>query len=87
LSSPTLSQRQQRRREATADRIVEAAGALFAEHGVAATTVAAIAARADVAHQTFFNHFPAKQDVVREIARRGHSFFAEANLIITRAHF
>jgi AcrR family transcriptional regulator len=78
LSSPTLSQRQQRRREATADRIVEAAGALFAEHGVAATTVAAIAARADVAHQTFFNHFPAKQDVVREIARRGHSFFAEA---------
>lgn len=77
MSTPVLSQRQQRRREATADRIVEAAGALFGERGVAATTVAAICERADVAHQTFFNHFPSKADVVRAIVRRGDAFLEE----------
>ncbi|MEN8159404.1 MAG: TetR/AcrR family transcriptional regulator [Myxococcota bacterium] len=77
MSTPA-STRQQRRREATADRIVEAAGALFGERGVQATKVADICARADVAHQTFFNHFPTKQDVVHELVRRGHDFLIEA---------
>src|SRR5262249_52285170 len=27
-----------------------------------------------VAHQTFFNHFPTKQDLVRELVRRGGEF-------------
>lgn len=82
-SAATLPSRQERRRQATADRIVEAAGTLFGERGVSATTVAAICARADVAHQTFFNHFPSKADVVRELVRRGDAFLeatAEAAL-------
>lgn len=54
-----------------------AAAALFGERGVEATKVADICERADVAHQTFFNHFPTKQDLVREIARIGHGFFLE----------
>lgn len=33
-----------------------------------AATVAEICERADVAHKTFFNHFPAKQDLVRAMA-------------------
>jgi AcrR family transcriptional regulator len=70
--------RYERRRRETADRIVEAAGELFGERGVEATKVADICARADVAHQTFFNHFPTKQELVREIARRGHDFFVAA---------
>ena len=45
---------------------------------IEATKVADICARADVAHQTFFNHFPTKQDLVREIARTGHDFFVAA---------
>jgi AcrR family transcriptional regulator len=73
----TLTRYDRRRRE-TADRIVAAAAELFGEHGVRATKVADICARADVAQQTFFNHFPAKQDLVRELVRRGHDFFMAA---------
>jgi AcrR family transcriptional regulator len=74
----TAPNRYQRRRQETAGRIVEAAAALFGERGVEATTVAEICERADVAHQTFFNHFPTKQELVREIARAGHDFFVAA---------
>jgi AcrR family transcriptional regulator len=69
--------RAERRRRETADRIVEAAGTLFAERGSAATTVTAICERADVARQTFFNHFASKQVLVHELALRGHAFFLE----------
>lgn len=48
--------------------MLDAAQALFEEKGVQAATVAEICERADVAHKTFFNHFPAKQDLVRAIA-------------------
>ena len=67
--------RHERRRRETADRILAAAAELFGEQGVQATKVADICERADVAQQTFFNHFPAKQDVVGELARRGHDLF------------
>jgi AcrR family transcriptional regulator len=50
------------------NRIVEAAVELFDLQGVGGTTVAAICEKADIAHKTFFNHFPAKQDLLREIA-------------------
>ena len=52
--------------------------ALFGERGVAATTVADICERADVARQTFFNHFETKQELVQALARRGNEFFEEA---------
>jgi AcrR family transcriptional regulator len=67
-----------RRRRETADRIVEAAAFLFGERGVEATKVSDICAQADVAHQTFFNHFPSKQDLVRELVQRGHAFLQAA---------
>lgn len=57
---------------------MEAAGALFGERGVEATKVSDICERADVAHQTFFNHFPTKQDLVRELVLRGHDFLIDA---------
>jgi AcrR family transcriptional regulator len=78
LSTTSSTTRHDRRRQATADRIVEAAGALFGERGVEATKVSDICERADVAHQTFFNHFPTKQDLVRELVRRGHDFLIDA---------
>ena len=68
----------ERRRQETADRIIEAASRLFGERGVASTTVADICERADVARQTFFNHFETKQDLVAALARRGQDFFLEA---------
>ena len=76
LSTPL--DRHQRRRRETADRLVEAAVTLFGERGVEATKVSDICERADVAHQTFFNHFPTKQDLVRDLVRRGHEFLLGA---------
>ncbi|MDP6978210.1 MAG: TetR/AcrR family transcriptional regulator [Myxococcota bacterium] len=62
-----LTRRERRKREVR-NRIIEAAVELFDRDGFAATRVAAICDRADVAHKTFFNHFPAKQDLLREMA-------------------
>jgi len=65
-----LSRRERRKRELRA-RIVEAAGALFAEQGYQETRVADVCERADIAQKTFFNHFPTKLDLLREIAQDG----------------
>jgi AcrR family transcriptional regulator len=67
-SEPDLSRRERRKLEVRA-RIVAAGLELFRERGVAGAKVAEICERADVAHKTFFNHFPSKQDLVRQIAQ------------------
>ena len=73
MSTPTpadLSRRERRKLEVHG-RILEAAGDLFSEHGYQNSKVAEICERADVAHKTFFNHFPSKQHLLREIASLG----------------
>lgn len=77
MSTSSVRSRTERRRRETADRILEAAAWLFAQRGFAATTVAAICERADIARQTFFNHFASKQVLVHEFALRGHEYFLE----------
>ena len=64
---PSLSRRERRKLEVRA-RILDAAIDLFDAHGYEATRVSEISARADVAHKTFFNHFPSKQHVLQAIA-------------------
>jgi len=66
----TVSTRRDRRRLELFERILEAAESLFNEHGYEATKVASICESADVAYGTFFNHFPAKQDLLRALADR-----------------
>jgi len=52
-------------------RVLEAARGLFAEQGFHVTRVVDICERADIAQKTFFNHFPTKLDLLREIAHTG----------------
>jgi AcrR family transcriptional regulator len=68
---PAELSRRERRKLEVHERILEAARELFAAKGVQATTVAGICERADVAQKTFFNHFPGRQELVRELARIG----------------
>jgi AcrR family transcriptional regulator len=63
----SLSRRERRKLEVRG-RILEAAFTLFEAGGVAATRVADICERADVAEKTFFNHFPTRQHLQRAIA-------------------
>jgi len=54
----------ERKKQQTRERIVEAAYGLFRERGYQATTVADIAAAADIAPRTFFAYFESKEAVV-----------------------
>lgn len=73
MSSQALS-RHDRRKLETRNRIRSAATELFGERGVEATKIGDICEQADVARQTFFNHFPSKADLLREFFRVGIDF-------------
>ena len=60
--------RRERRRLEVRDRILESALELFETQGYEATTVAEIVRRADIAYGTFFNHFPSKLHLLRELS-------------------
>jgi AcrR family transcriptional regulator len=46
------------------DRLLKTAGRLFNEHGFRAVGIDRIIAEADVAKQSFYNHFPTKDDLI-----------------------
>lgn len=75
MSSQPVS-RYDRRKQETRSRILEASGELFADHGYAATKVAEICDRADVARQTFFNHFRTKRDLLFQMFEIGIDLLA-----------
>ena len=62
-----LGRRERRKLEVHA-RIIEVSLELFDARGVDATKVFDICESADIAHKTFFNHFPSKRHLLREIA-------------------
>jgi len=74
--------RRERRKLEVRTRVVIAARALFEEKGFEATTVDEIAAAADVAPATFFNHFQSKQALLGVMAEVVLDYL-EA---LTRAH-
>jgi AcrR family transcriptional regulator len=74
--------RRARRKQEIHDRLLDAARTLFEEKGFEATTVVEICARADLAEKTFFNHFPTKHHVVREIAE---AFLEELGILVEEA--
>jgi AcrR family transcriptional regulator len=63
--------RRQRKRQELHDTLLETAESLFREQGVNGTTIDDIAATADVARQTVFNHFPYKEAIALELAADG----------------
>ena len=67
MSDPVAISRVTRRKTEFRDRITAAALKLFAENGVADTSIAAIIKEADIAHKTFFNHFPSKDHLLQHI--------------------
>ena len=77
--------RRERRRLEIRQRIVETALLLFETDGYQATTVTTIAERADIAYGTFFNHFPTKLDVLREVAELAlHDLFRDVEELSKR---
>jgi AcrR family transcriptional regulator len=75
--------RVERRMRETRARIQQAALELFALHGLADTTVAAITARADVGKGTFFTYFPTKVAVLTGVAA---GLVEQMHLALTAAH-
>ncbi len=63
--------RRDRKRQQTAERLVDIAFDLFASHGYEQVTMEQIAAAADVAKGTLYNHFPVKEALLQ------HRFHAE----------
>ena len=62
----TLSRRERKKQE-TRQGLLDAALALFRENGYDETAVEEITDRADVAKGTFFNYFPSKEALLREL--------------------
>ncbi|HET7789682.1 MAG TPA: TetR/AcrR family transcriptional regulator [Gemmatimonadales bacterium] len=62
--------RRARKKEATKEKIFQAALKLFHARGFDATTVDDIAAAADVAKGTFFNYFPRKEELLAYISEQ-----------------
>lgn len=58
--------RMERRKEETRKKIIEAAKVLFDKQGFNNTTMEQIAAKADVAKKTLYNHFPVKEAILAE---------------------
>jgi AcrR family transcriptional regulator len=54
----------ERKRERTRQALVAAAAELFERHGYDETTIADIAARADIGTRTVFSYFPTKEDLL-----------------------
>jgi AcrR family transcriptional regulator len=70
--------RRDRRKRENHARIYDAARRLFLAQGVDATTVEQIAATADIAPATFFNHFPSKRAVLNEMTSEVFAFLGFA---------
>jgi AcrR family transcriptional regulator len=65
----------ERNRRTQRGAILDAARALFREHGVGAVTMAEVADRASVARATVFNHFGSKYALVEAITEEVHAYY------------
>jgi AcrR family transcriptional regulator len=68
---PSSATRLERRRTQNRDALVRAARKLFAENGLEATTIAAIAEAADLGFGTFYRYFPDKDTILKVVLDAG----------------
>lgn len=68
ITTTRPSGRRERRKQEVHERLLAAAVELFEKKGISSTTVEEIADAADFAEKTFYNHFPTKQQLIRELA-------------------
>ena len=64
MTEPVAESLRERKKHATRQAIEDAAWALYAERGYAATSIDDIAARADIAPRTFFRYFRTKEETL-----------------------
>ena len=67
----SVSKRTPSKGEQTAVRILDAAEALFAEHGFAGTTLRGVAAVVGLRTPSLYNHFPSKEQLYSAVLERG----------------
>ena len=70
-ANPTASRR--RKGERTAERILDAAEALFAERGYAGATLRDVATEVGLRTPSLYNHFPSKESLYAAVLERGIS--------------
>ncbi len=70
-AAPDIAARPRRRGEETAERILDAAEVLFAEHGYPGTTLRDVAARVGSRNPSLYNHFPSKESLYVAVLERG----------------
>ena len=78
--------RTEKRKQRTRQKIIRVAIALFQRWGFPATTMDQIAAEADVARKTLYNHFTVKEAIVDAYVRDQSLELAKANLQILDQH-
>lgn len=82
---PAVLSRRERKKRNQKYMIIQAAQPLFERQGYDETTVSEIAEAADISYATFFNYFPAKDDILFAIAHGEYEDLAEViNLRYTK---
>ncbi|MDB5576035.1 MAG: transcriptional regulator, TetR family [Bradyrhizobium sp.] len=79
---PARPSRRTRSREATRDKLVEAALRVVSRKGLDGTAIADITEEADVGFGSFYNHFSSKAEIAMSVFERRASKFAEINDMI-----
>src|SRR5215472_10181433 len=67
---PRLATENQRIRDERHERILRAAAHVFARKGLTATTIADIAAAANVSHGLTYHYFATKEEIFRQLVNR-----------------
>ena len=80
MSENVAPTRGERRREITRRKLLDAGRALIGERGVAGLRIQEITELADVALGSFYNYFPAKEDLVEAVVAESLSSLAAATL-------